>query len=695
MGRNTFIFGVITLGLLSSFALIYFYLTQRNFTQNHREFLIHINNLDYSQNHITSTILKNSIFAYNNQDDISEYMNSIEHEIQSLLNSKILSIDSYKKIKDESLNLQQKTQKFLLKIEEYSMLNAGIKNSLVFLTNLIDTALELNAEDKSLYIPANQIVSLYKNSNRMQDIDYINTNSYLLLSNSTNPKTQEFVKQFNLHSSYLLKKFPNFIKTTSLILNNTIGADIEKTRDDFSTITLNDFESLDLFALVLFLTFTLSFSLIMILLLKYMKEHDNLIEAKNSLEHSLTYDTLTSLRNRLAFEKDLQTKDKPHLLIINIDGFKHVNDIYGNGVGNELLKELSVFIKNHLFNIQNKKVYRLGGDEFGILFNNENKNYVLEIAYSLENAISNHNFIIGPLKLNLNVSIASNNISPILENADLALKELKKDVNRQVAEYNEALNLKQNVEQNLATINLIKKSIQEDRIVPYFQPIVNLNTLKIEKYESLVRIVQPSGDVLTPFFFLEVSKKTPYYHDITRIMIEKTIEVAKHYQQYRFSINISMRDILNHEITNILFSAFDKNSSVASRIDIELLESEVLEDNYKIQNFITKIHSYGSKILIDDFGTGYSNFSYFSTLDVDIIKIDGSIVSEITTNVKKLHMLKSIYQFSKGMGMINVAEFVETREMALLLKNTGITYAQGYFFGKPQERPLPSETVTL
>ncbi|MBU4111375.1 EAL domain-containing protein, partial [bacterium] len=264
-----------------------------------------------------------------------------------------------------------------------------------------------------------------------------------------------------------------------------------------------------------------------------------------------------------------------------------------------------------------------------------------------------------------------------------------------VIEFKESLNLKRSVRENLQMLEAIKTAIFEDRIVPYFQPIVNLQTLKIEKYEALVRLILQDGQCLAPYKFLETAKKSYLYEEITRIMIKKSMQVAKEYPQYRFSINISMRDILNEDITNSLFKKFDAEREVASRIDIELLESEDLHNFDKTQEFIQKVHSYGAKILIDDFGSGYSNFSYFATLDIDSVKIDGSIVREITTNERKLHMLRSIHQFSHGMEILDIAEFVETKEIALLLCEIGVTYGQGYYFGMPLCAPLESDVVTL
>ena len=694
MNNYKILFIVIFIGIVTAASLVYFYTIQRNFTQNHREFLVALNRLESSQNHLKSSILLNSLYAYNNEDDVAKAINETQESLKLLLETNILTYKNYLPIKKEILHIKEEIDKNIIDIEHYTMLNAGIQNSLLFLSRHVEKATKLQKADKYLYIKANKILKTFTNAKNTQDLDYLKHKKQLIQTDSKSNATQKFVGEFNLHSAFIMKKFGPYITSTKKILNNKIEAHIESIRDNFSKISLSDFYLLDKFAFILFLGFIFSTILIILLIIKYIKEHLKLLETTKSLEHSFNYDLLTDLYNRNAFEKHLQTLKRPHIIIINIDDFKQINDVYGNEFGNKALKIISAYIKSYIKLSYEANVYRLGGDEFGILFDNINAAHALEISYDLEEKISKHAFMIEPLKLNISVSVASNNIAPILENADLALKEIKKDKTKKVIEYKESYNLKKNIEENLEVISIIKKALKEDRVIPYFQPIVNLETLKIEKYEALVRIIQRDGTILLPYKFLDISKKTPYYQEITRVMINKTIEIAKLYP-YRFSINISMADILNKDIVDTMFHCFKEDIHVSSRIDIELLESENLEKTEQVQNFINRAHSFGSKILIDDFGTGYSNFTYFSNLDVDMIKIDGSIVREITTNERKLHMLKTIHEFSKGMDMQNVAEFVETKEMAILLKEIGITYAQGYYFGKPEEKPLESDTVTL
>lgn len=696
MIKTKSIWFVAIVGLISVLTISYFYNAQKTLTQKYRYFLSELQILDDTQYELNTILLENSLYIYTNQDIIITKMEKFQSTLDKMNELPILKREKYKSIKDKLQQLNTLFEKHKENVEYYLMLNAGVKNSLLFLTNHIESAKQLSSiKDKLLYIDANRILKLYTDARKMQDLDYISHKNYLLQTTSKDKKTIKFVNYFNLHSKYLKNKYPKFLKATDKVLHTHLGNTINETRTNFSNIALQDFKELDNFAIFIILSLIGSYLLIIFILVKYIKSHNSLEETAKSLQYSLQYDLLTGLKNRKAFMDDIKKYETPHLLLININGFKHVNDIYGNDVGNLLLQNVVKTIQNSVYDIKDKTIYRVGADEFGILFSNISQTKALEIATMLEKYIAEQDFIINSVVINITVSISSNNKEPILENADIALKEIKKDRVKHIIKYDESLNLKKHIQNNIDMIHTIKNALKDGRIIPYFQPIINLKTMKIEKYEALVRLIKEDGSVLSPYFFLDISKKTPYYHEITKTMIEKTMEVAKEFKQYRFSINFSMQDILDEDIVSILFSKFNQNRELAKRIDIELLESENLNDLPTVSKFIKKVKSYGSLILIDDFGSGYSNFSYFSSLDIDIVKIDGSIVKEITTNEKQLHMLKSIKNFSTGMGMKNVAEFVETKEIALLLQKSGIEYAQGYFFSQPIPKPLQNNIVTL
>ena len=695
MKSNRSILSVLLIGIISSIALIYFYIIQRDFTKNHREFLISINNLEQHQSKLSYLILENSIYIYQNQDKIEQKIQEIQAEYKILKKSVLLKSDTYKQINKKIISLKKKIDSNIKNIEDYLMFNAGIKNSLLFLTRHIESGEFLVLEDSHILIKANHILKHFYDTKKIQDLDYLDYKEFLLHSDSSDKKTKDFIKKFNIHSKYLMKSYTDYINSINSVLHNDIYNAIIEINTQFSKLALKDFKALDTFAFMLFTIFILSLSFIIFLLYSSIKKNHTLQITSKSLQHSLTYDQLTNLYNRKALESRLNSISKPTILLINIDNFKDTNDIYGNQIGDSILINLARLLESELAYLENINIFRLGGDEFGVLFQDIDEDEIYNIAIKLEKNISEHKFSFDNLELDISVSIVCNTIFPILENADLTLKLLKQNPTKRVMIYTDDMNLKKSVEENMQTVQIIKNAIADDRIIPYFQPIVNLQTLKIEKYEALVRLKLEDGTILPPFKFLEISKKSSYYHEITKIMINKILQTAKKYPQYRFSLNISMLDILNEKLITILFDCFNQNLSVVARIDIELLESEFLEDTAKVQEFIKKVHSYGSNILIDDFGSGYSNFSYFSDLDIDVVKIDGSIVSEIVDDKRKLHILKTIHQFTKGMDMVNIAEYVESKEIAQILQEVGIEYAQGYYFSQPIPKPLESDKVTL
>ncbi|MDY0121136.1 MAG: EAL domain-containing protein [Sulfurimonas sp.] len=687
------IFIIVLIALISAFLLVKFYITQRNFTSHHKEFTLALNTFESQELQLKHALLENSLSAYQNMDPIAGHINALLETHKQLLDSEILNDDNYKELRDKLKELKANLDIKLAGVEDQLMLNAGVRNSLIFLSTQVYNLPLSSEENIKLYAQAHKILKAFNDTALTQDLDYLSQKSSTLHTFSTQKNIQDFVSHFNLHAEYLLKNFPQFIITTKYVLNNNLSDSILAIKELFRSKALSDFRALDLFALLIFSIFASSVVMIIFLTTKYFRENKKLRETTHSLEYSLSHDQLTGFLNRNSFSAELTRLAHPHLLLINIDDFKNVNDIYGNHVGNRLIKSLAKFIELSLKEIEYVNIYRTGGDEFGVLFENIDAQKALDVAHKLQKQIAEHTFVFNHLDIEISVSIASNNILPLIENADLALKLVKKDLTRRVIAFDEDLNLKKSVKENLKTIDMIKHAIQEDRVIPYFQPIINLAESKIEKYESLVRIVLKDGTVISPFAFLDTIKKTPYYQDITAIMLQKTIDMAKEYPQYRFSINISMIDILNGEIRDMLLEKLTKNFATASRIDIEILESEHIHDIAKVKEFINELHKTGAHVLLDDFGTGYSNFSYFSDLDIDLVKIDGSIVKEIVQDERKSHMLQSIFDFSQGLKLDNVAEFVETKEIAQMLQKMGVKYAQGYYFGKPAAKPLDNESV--
>ena len=241
-----------------------------------------------------------------------------------------------------------------------------------------------------------------------------------------------------------------------------------------------------------------------------------------------------------------------------------------------------------------------------------------------------------------------------------------------------------NALKNIETIHIIKTAIDNRKIISYFQPIVNNQTKKIEKYESLVRLITEDGQLLTPFYFLETAKKGRYYSKITKIVLENSFAALYKISEAAISINLSVHDIERDEITHYIENLLVQHEDEAHRIIFELLESEDIKDFALIKQFIQKVKAKGVKIAIDDFGTGYSNLERLLSYEPDILKIDGSLIKNIHNNQINQHIVETVMLFAKKQNLSTVAEFVENETIYEIVRDMGIDYSQGFYFGKPE-----------
>ena len=188
-----------------------------------------------------------------------------------------------------------------------------------------------------------------------------------------------------------------------------------------------------------------------------------------------------------------------------------------------------------------------------------------------------------------------------------------------------------------------------------------------------------------------MAHNTSLYYQITRMIICKSLEYFAD-KPHRFSVNLGMQDLEDEKIVTMITQELSRHgTNVTSRLDIELLESENFSNKNRVKAFIDDIKSFGCRIAIDDFGSGFSNFTHLSEFDIDIVKIDGSLIREITTNEQHYKTVKAIMGLISELGVESVAEYVQDEPSAKLLSELGVTQAQGYYFGKPEEKILSRE----
>lgn len=405
-----------------------------------------------------------------------------------------------------------------------------------------------------------------------------------------------------------------------------------------------------------------------------------LIENRTKLQSLFKTDTLTGLGNRVSMIDLVSKKDKGVLGLINIDRFKEVNDSYSHTIGDEVIKEFASRLFN-FFDERHYSLYRMQADVFGIFSDNHSIDKVIQEITAFINTIgikefniSNNTFI-----LTYTCGVASNSDN-LLTYADIALAEAK-NKRVKILAYDPSMSNIEQFRNNIQWVERLHIAIREKNVIPYYQPIFNYNTGKIEKYEALMRIRE--GDkIIFPNEFLAIAKKTRLYPELTYTMVEHVLRKFTDLD-LEFSINLSVEDLMNEELMIFLYD-YAEQKNVFKRMVLEIVESEEIQDSDQVIKLIKKFKARGTKIAIDDFGSGYSNYEYLLILQADYLKIDGSIIKLIVSDSRTLDVVKSILEFAKKSHMKTIAEFVSDEHIDTLLREIGVDYAQGFYHGKPE-----------
>jgi diguanylate cyclase (GGDEF)-like protein len=418
---------------------------------------------------------------------------------------------------------------------------------------------------------------------------------------------------------------------------------------------------------------------------KELQEVNVFLEYKNAeLEKNYFTDTLTGLRNRNRFLKDLDLHENVTALIYDIDGFKNINDFYGIKTGDFLLISLAKVIKDFA-DEKGMNAYRLSSDEFLItLYDDTKLKNLKEFSNDFYQEFRKKEFYDETAKIKLNVSLTSavaRGKDHILSRVDVALNYAKQN-KLAYAVYNEDNPLMNKHKQNIFWREKIQYAIDNDLVEPYFQSIVNVDNVKEKKYEALIRIID-KDHIITPYQFLDIAKETKQYRYLTRIMIEKTFKRFEN-EDAEFSINISMLDIENKETVQFLKDKIVQYH-VQNKLILEILESEDVINSDKFLTFVDSMRILGVRFALDDFGSGYSNFAFLLKMHPRFLKIDGSLIKNIQIDKNSYSIVKTIVLFAKQLNAIVIAEFVENAEIVRVLQELDVHYMQGYHFSKPSK----------
>jgi PAS domain S-box-containing protein len=416
--------------------------------------------------------------------------------------------------------------------------------------------------------------------------------------------------------------------------------------------------------------------------------HDitELEKSKEEIKKQKT-DLLTGLDNRNKLIEDLKTAINPTLFYMNIDDFSGFNEFYGSNIGDSILINLANILRK-LRDKEHFKLYKFQSDQFILLFE---ENYFENTFF--EELITNIEYQISTMKIEdqnrVSISLTSgaanyhshDNYQNLVLYAFIARKKAQEQKKKFIL-FDHTMRKSENYAQNIEWINKIKEALLEDRVVTYYQPIIDNSTGEIVKYETLVRMLDKEGNTVPTWTFLEIAQKSKLYPQVTKIVIDKAFKAFEDFPQYDFSLNLTIDDILSNEITEYIYDKL-KHYNNSNRVIFEITESEEVRDYDCINKFIEKVKKHGVKIAIDDFGSGYANFEHIISIDADFIKIDGSLIKNIDTDKNARIITEAIISFSQKLGKKTIAEFIHCEEIYTIVKELGADYSQGFHLGMP------------
>ncbi len=426
-------------------------------------------------------------------------------------------------------------------------------------------------------------------------------------------------------------------------------------------------------------------------LLLYMDILESSYQIKNSIMNifftrrirSIYEDPLSGKFNYFQLKNDIQKYDKDvSILVFNIKDFKKMNLLYGHDVCDKLIRKIADKVDTIP---EVMSTYRIYGDEFAILFSTQEAEKVItlfkEELYKYE-----FNFADESMSISFYGSYAQLS-KHVLEYCEYGLMLSKKH-------YGDIVNVDNTDEKALFLyadeLHLSKKlqlAFVDNRIISHFQPIEDLKTGKITKYEVLMRVQNIDGTIMFPGEFLDSLENMYLYPEVTKLMIKNSFDFFRD-KDCGFSINLLYSDLINQDTKAFILEIIKENPQTASRCTFELLEYEAIVNLNDVATFFADLHSHNVSIALDDFGTGYSNYDVIFNMKIDYIKIDGSLTESMLTSEKSRVVIESIVEVSKKLGIEIVIEFVSSEEIYNAVKDMDIDYAQGYHIGKPLAKLL-------
>ncbi len=414
-----------------------------------------------------------------------------------------------------------------------------------------------------------------------------------------------------------------------------------------------------------------------------------------ALEHLAMHDSLTGLPNRSllmdrlnhAILNSKRNDTSISLLLLDLDRFKEINDSLGHAAGDILLCTVAERIKNCLRD--SDTVARLGGDEFAIVLPNISASAVKQITKKLISTLDNvyhieeHNLYVG-----MSIGIANfpnhgDDSSSLMQHADIAMYQSKR-TNTNITTYDPEKDI-QNIEK-LSLLTDLKTALINNEMLLHYLPISSLATMKIIGFEALIRWQHPIYGIILPSNFINIAEQTGIIKNISRWVIKQAVAQCKIWQNLGedvyVTINLSVWDLQDPSLEAYIKSILSEYHLPAHKLVLEITESAMMADSERAKEVLIKLHDMGLDITVDDYGTGFSSMAYLKQLPVDTLKIDKSFVKNMDTDENNETIVRSSIELAHNLGLLVLAEGVESNRIKDLLFDLKCDKIQGYLINK-------------
>jgi diguanylate cyclase len=427
---------------------------------------------------------------------------------------------------------------------------------------------------------------------------------------------------------------------------------------------------------------------------------DGIARREQEIRRLAYWDTLTNLPNRAQFVLMLQdaiAEARRHdasvfVLMMDLDRFKHVNDVMGHTFGDALLRQVAERLQLTLANRSNTsaQVARLGGDEFAVLLPQcslqQAQMVAQDVLQSLETPLSLEDQMVD---IGAGLGIAGypphgDDAEQLMSLAEVAMYTAKQRTEGAVV-YDAVFD--QSSAQSLSLLTELRNAVERNEFRLFVQPKINLATGKVVGAEALVRWVHPERGNVFPDQFIPFAEQTGFIRILTRWMMEQSAmlsrQLASQGIELKISVNLSTRDLMDQDLPAKFADVLARHQLAPSAFCLEITESAIMDDPVRAQQTLERLHLMGMDLSIDDFGTGYSSLAYLKRLPVNELKIDKSFVLNMEHDVGDTKIVRSTIDLGHNMGLRVVAEGIESEAVWRLLMLMGCDQGQGYFMSRP------------